>query len=187
MTTTSGDNSTGEQRSFPMPGTPYYGYIDDPNYQSKFLGSFKFLNKLIVPLYPITALLFRLFGFKVYLLTHKGRTSGTIYRTPLEYDFVDGVMQGGGVNPRKSNWFRNIQAHPDEVWVQVGSRKFHARIEMLGDQGSIDVMKFYVRTHPNYSRFIGWDPDLDDLETADFSQIPKVWQFFRIHEREKQS
>jgi deazaflavin-dependent oxidoreductase (nitroreductase family) len=170
-------------RSFPRPGTPYYGYTQNPNYQSKFLASFKYLNKIIVPLYLLMAPLFRLFGFKVYLLTTKGRITGKMRKTPLEYDKIDGVLHGGVVNPRKSQWFKNILANPDDVWVQIGLRKFHARIEVLDDEGTIEVVKYYIRTHPSYSKFWGWDPEKDKIATADFSPMLKIYRFYRIHKR----
>ena len=176
------DNSVEQPRSFPRPGTPYYGYIDDPNYQSKFLGSFKYTNKIILPLYRVLAPVFRLFKMKIYILTTKGRKSGLMRKTPLEYDQIDGILHGAVANPRKSQWYKNVVANPDDVWVQIGSRKFHARIEFLDDDGTIEIMKYYVRTHPSYAEFIGWDPRHDDLETADFSPVPKIWRFYRIHE-----
>ncbi|MCP4416141.1 MAG: nitroreductase family deazaflavin-dependent oxidoreductase [Chloroflexi bacterium] len=176
------DNSATQPRSFPRPGTPYYGYIEDPNYKSKFLDSFKYTNKIILPLYPVLAPLFRLFKMKIYILTTKGRVSGLMRKTPLEYDKIDGILHGGVVNPKKSQWFRNILANPDDVWAQIGSHKFHARIEVLDDEGTIGVVKYYIRTHPSYSKFWGWDPNRDDLETADFSPMLKLYRFYRIHE-----
>ena len=177
------DNLSEGVRSFPRPDTPYYGYVKDPNYQSKFLGSFKYLNKIIVPLYPLMAPIFRLFGFKIYILTTRGRISGKLRRTPLEYDYINDVLHGGVVNYKKSQWFRNILANPEEVWAKIGSHKFHAKIEILDDDGTIEVVKYYIRTHPSYSKFWGWDPDRDDLDTADFSPMLKIYRFYRIHER----
>ncbi len=178
------NNLEDQPRSFPRPETPYYGYIEDPNYQSKFLRSFKYSNKIIVPLYPVMAPLFRLFKFKIYILTTKGRKSGLMRKTPLEYDIIDGVLHGGSVNFKRSHWFRNIQANPDDVWVQIWSRKFHARIEILDDEGIIRIVKYYIKTHPSYSKFWGWDPEQDDFETADFSPMLKIYRFYRIHEYE---
>ena len=40
-----------QPRSFPLPGTGYYGYTQDPDYKSKFLSSFKVINKFVLPLY----------------------------------------------------------------------------------------------------------------------------------------
>jgi deazaflavin-dependent oxidoreductase (nitroreductase family) len=170
-------------RSFPRPGTPYYGYIEDPNYQSKFLASFKYLNKIIVPFYPIAEIFMRPLGFKIYVLTTKGHKTGKLRKTPLEYDTIDGVLHGGVVNPKKSQWYRNILANPDQVWAQIGSRRFHAHIEVLDDDGTINVVKYYILTHPNYSKFWGWDPERDKIETADFTPMLKLYRFYRIHER----
>ena len=127
--------------------------------------------------------LFRLIGFKIFVITTRGRISGKLRKTPLEYDYIDGVLHGGVVNYKKSQWFRNILANPDEVWVQIGSSKFQALIEVLDDNGTIDVVKYYIRTHPSYSKFWGWDPDRDDLDTADFSPMLMIYRFYRIHKR----
>ncbi len=57
-------------------------------------------------------------GGRVMVITHTGRKSGAVYRTPLNYTIVDGeiyCMAGFG---RQADWYRNILAHPEvEVWL----------------------------------------------------------------------
>ncbi|MFC1960478.1 nitroreductase/quinone reductase family protein [Chloroflexota bacterium] len=175
-----------QPRSFPRPGTGYYGFTEDANYQSRFLNSFKIINKIIVPLYRWRVL--PLLGLhrhaRLYVITTKGRKSGKQRYTPLEYFVLDGEVYGGVTNPAKSQWHKNILANPDDVWVQMGFRCFHARIEYLNDEEFIEAIKLYTLQYPKAVAIAwGWDPKRDDVETADFSPMLKVYRFFRIHER----
>jgi deazaflavin-dependent oxidoreductase (nitroreductase family) len=179
-------NESNQPRSFPRPGTGYYGYTQDPNYQSKFLNSFKCINKILTPLYRWNIL--PLIGFhrwgRVYVITTKGRITGKKRYTPLEYFLIDDVLYGGVTNPRKSQWHKNILANPDDVWVQIGFRNFHARIEFLDDEEFIETIKLYALRYPKLAATAwGWDSKIDDVETADFTPMFQVYRFFRIHER----
>ena len=176
-------NEEPRPRSFPRPGTRYDGHIDDVDYQSRFLAGIGYTNKVIGPLRPLTAPLLRLSGFKVDILTTKERISGKMRKTSLEYDEIDGVMHGAAVNPKKCQWLKNMPAHPDEVWVQGGSHRFQAGIEVLDNEEAIEVVKFHTSRYPGHGRFWGWGPEQDDLETADSSPMLKVNCMFRIHER----
>lgn len=176
----------GEPRSFPQPGTDYYGYTQDEEYQSKFLSSFKVINKIILPLYRWKLL--PLIGAhrwgRLYVITTRGRKSGLLRQTPLEYFILDGQLHGGVSGPAKSQWHKNIIANPDEVWVQLGFRNFHARIEFLEEAEFIEAIKSYTKMYPKMAKAAwGWDPKKDDADTADFSPMLKVYRFFRIHKR----
>ena len=172
-------------RSFPRPGTSYYGYTQDPNYQSKFLSSFKTINKIILPLYRYHIL--PLIGIhhwgRIYVITTKGRKTGLTRHTPLEYFLIDGVLYGGVSGPRKSQWYKNILANPEDVWVQLGFRKFHARIDLLEYDEFLETIKLYALKYPKMAAAAwGWDPKRDSVETADFSPMLNVYKFFRIQE-----
>jgi deazaflavin-dependent oxidoreductase (nitroreductase family) len=174
-----------QPRSFPRPGTDYYGFTQDPNYQSKFLNSFKYINKLVVPLYRWRIL--PLIGMhrwaRIYVITTIGRKSGLKRHTPLEYFVINDKLLGGVSNPKKSQWHKNILANPNGVWVQIGFRSFHARIEFLDDDEFIETVKSYALKYPKMAAAAwGWDPKIDDVETADFTPMFMVYRFFRIHE-----
>ncbi|MCP4358228.1 MAG: nitroreductase family deazaflavin-dependent oxidoreductase [Chloroflexi bacterium] len=175
-----------QPRSFPRPGTGYYGYTQDENYHSKFLDSFKYINKVVRPLYRwrILPLLGAHHWARMYVITTIGRKSGKKRETPLEYFKLDGVLYGGVSNPRKSQWHKNILANPDQVWVQLGFHSFQARIEFLDDEEFIEKIKLYALKFPKMAATAwGWDPERDDVETADFSPMLRVYRFFRIHEQ----
>ena len=71
-------------------------------------------------------------GRSTLLLTTRGRRTGRRRVTPLNY-LADGnvtyVLSGMGA---RSDWLRNLQAHP-RVRVQVGRRRFEARAETIID------------------------------------------------------
>jgi len=74
-------------------------------------------------------------GFPVVLVTTKGAKSG-LQRTTSLGGFVDGdqswlVVASNGGSPRHPAWFRNMVQHPDEVWLEVGSRKMKVKGESL--------------------------------------------------------
>lgn len=111
------ESDSNQTRSFPRPGTGYYGYTQDSNYQSKFLNSFKYINKIVLPLYRwrILPLLGVHHWARINVISAIGRKSGKKRHTPLEYFKIDGILYGGVSNPRKSQWYKNNLANPDQV------------------------------------------------------------------------
>ncbi|MHA2297653.1 MAG: nitroreductase/quinone reductase family protein [Candidatus Hodarchaeales archaeon] len=176
-----------QPRSFPRPNTPYYGYIDDPDYSSNFLNLATKLNKIFIPLYRLRLYpiliqpFFHIMGEPTYMLTTKGRISGKKRRTVLAYHRINGVLHGASINPKKSQWYRNMITNPDDVWIQVNFRNFHAKIEILDDKETVELLKWFIKEFPSLSKFWGWDPEIDDVDTADFSPLLKIYKFFRIH------
>ncbi len=74
-------------------------------------------------------------GFPVVLLTTKGATSGQ-ERTVTLGGFSDGddawaiVASRGGAADHPA-WFNNMVKHPDDIWLEVGSRKMKVKGESL--------------------------------------------------------
>ncbi len=86
-----------------------------------------------------------LLGHRLLLLTHTGRRSGLRRQTVLEV--VDYRNPGPEVVVvsafgRNADWFRNIEAKPDED-VTVGSHHFPAAHRILDEQEAIDVIRGY--------------------------------------------
>ena len=95
---------------------------------------FKWLFKIPVFFYKIGL---PLFGNFVLLLTTRGRKSGKMRRTPLEYRREEGtgyriIMAGWGGN---TDWRRNIEADP-HVSVQAGREKYLALAETLASEAA---------------------------------------------------
>ncbi|MEZ5114667.1 MAG: nitroreductase family deazaflavin-dependent oxidoreductase [Candidatus Nanopelagicales bacterium] len=57
-------------------------------------------------------------GGQIMVITHTGRTSGARYRTPVNYARYDGDVYCTAGFGRRTDWYRNVLAHPQvEVWL----------------------------------------------------------------------
>jgi deazaflavin-dependent oxidoreductase (nitroreductase family) len=69
-------------------------------------------------------------GTTILLLTTKGRRSGEERTTPLIHRTDDGrfvVVASRGGAPDHPNWFKNIEANPDDVEIQVKGEQMPVR------------------------------------------------------------
>ena len=69
-------------------------------------------------------------GTKILLLTTKGRQSGEKRTTPLIHRAEDGrwvVVASQGGAPDHPGWFKNIEANPDDVEIQVKADRIPVR------------------------------------------------------------
>lgn len=89
----------------------------------------------------------RLLGRRFLLLTHRGRTSGRVYRTMLEVVRFDDerqeaiVLSGFG---RRASWFRNVSAG-GAVAVEVGGRRFTPSVRVLDVDEAAAALADYER------------------------------------------
>ena len=160
-------------RAFPRPGTTLYQMITDPGYRQAFRARVRQGNRWVVPLYRLGIL--PLFGMskQVMLLITKGRKSHKPRYTPIGYFQIDrtvSLLPGWG---KKADWCQNIQAAPEEVFIQVGLRKERVSAKFCEDPQQVqDIVERMVRQDPQKATaFFGWDPAHDDLERADFSML----------------
>jgi deazaflavin-dependent oxidoreductase (nitroreductase family) len=77
----------------------------------------------------------KMMGFPVVLLTTVGAKTGQ-ERTHVLGGFADGpeawlIVASASGAPTHPAWFYNISKNPDQVWLQVGNRKFRAAVESL--------------------------------------------------------
>jgi deazaflavin-dependent oxidoreductase (nitroreductase family) len=153
----------------------------DEKSSKRYLKMFKIMNKLVVPLYRLRIL--APLGFRLLLMTHKGRKTGKTRRTPVEYFKVEKTITVVSGYGKKANWFRNIKQNPEEVYVQVGFRGFHPRVEIIEEQKELEkFFKWLVINNPRYSKAgFGWDPKNDDPETHDFSYIASLMRVIKFH------
>ena len=134
-------------RTFPLPGTTYYNMLYDPKARKYF--PYRFQDRQPdhhTPLYKLRLLPLLGFGKLVLLLTTRGRKSGRLRDTPIgyfRYDNTIHLISGWG---KEANWYKNILAHPDDVYIQVafspvsrpcrtgtGSGRTEADHEMAGE------------------------------------------------------
>jgi deazaflavin-dependent oxidoreductase (nitroreductase family) len=173
-------------RTFPLPGTTYYNMLYDPRAKKQYYTSFKIANRIIAPLYRLGLLPLIGFGKLAILLTTKGRKSGRRRDTPIGYFRYDGTIHLVSGRGKEANWYKNILAHPDDVYVQVGFHRFHARVELVQDRDELnEMMKWLVKHHISgmEGKAMGWDLKRDDPETADFSGMFAKMAIIRLQEQ----
>jgi len=95
-------------------------------------------------------------GTVTLLLTTKGRKSGEERTTPLIYgrsgdDYLIVASKGGADEPPA--WYLNIQAHPDDVEIQVKGDRFKVRPHDAGPDEKPDMWKTMTSEWPAYDEY----------------------------------
>jgi deazaflavin-dependent oxidoreductase (nitroreductase family) len=172
-------------RSFPTPVTRLSKILNDAEFKHSFLANLKIYNPLIVALYRSGIL--PLFGWSrtVMLLTTKGRKSGKLRYTPIGYFRIGGVIHLFSAWGKGASWYKNMIDSPQDVWIQIGTRRWPVRAEMVTDSGDIyQVLAQFVQESPAGARYLlGWDPDHDQMDYADFSPIMERVLIIRFVEK----
>lgn len=164
-------------RAFPAPGTYLYRLIVDPAFRKAFHARVKRGNPMLALLYKLRVLPLLGLGKRLMLLTTRGRKSQKLRDIPIGYFRIDDgiyVFSGWG---KVANWYQNMLAYPDDVYAQIGFRRFRVRPEVVDDPQAVQrVIERLVLQNPRGARSLtGWDPARDRLELADFSlMIEKV-------------
>ncbi len=160
------------EEELPRPGSSLYKLIH-PDEEVR-LKTLKKINKyVILPLYKLRLLPLLGFGRIFLILTTKGRKSGKLRRTPLEYHWIDDVITIFSGRGEDSDWLKNVRANPDNVWVKHGFHSFQSRVEILTDEkDKLSIIRWYVVKHPKAAKFLfGWNPRIDDPDITDFSKL----------------
>jgi deazaflavin-dependent oxidoreductase (nitroreductase family) len=178
-------NEQKEQNTFPRPGTLFHSMIFRVDSRQKYFKVFRKANRVIVPLYRLRILPLIGMGGRFVLLQARGRKSGKTRYTPVEYFRVNGVIHIFSGWGEHANWVRNLRAHPEDFYAQVGFRKFHARAEFIEDADEkLALCCWLVTEKPFFAKTaFGWKPGEDDPETADFSPLIENLSFIRIYPR----
>lgn len=124
-----------------------------------------------------------LMGRRVLLLTHRGRRSGLVRRTPLEairHDPVTGqtivVSAWGG----KADWYRNIEASP-ALEVRIGRERYVPEQRFLSPDEAYAEISDYERDHPLLARilprWIGLPLDGTDKARVRFVECARMVAF----------
>jgi deazaflavin-dependent oxidoreductase (nitroreductase family) len=177
-------------RSFPIAGTNLDRVLFDTQYRHAMHDRLKRFNALVVTLYKIGLL--PLFGGSrmVMLLTTKGRKSRKLRSTPIGYFRIGGVIHLFSAWGRATNWYKNMIACPEDVWIQIGlHRRAIMWIELENADEIMRTLAKFVTESPAQAHYLfGWDPDLDQLDQADFSNLINrilIVQFFEKEENDK--
>ena len=176
--------SSTQDRSFPLSSTMLFELLNNPEYKKNFHARLQSSNRFMVFFYKIRLLPLLGMGKQVMLLSTKGRTSHKQRDFPIGYYLIDGivhVISGWGKN---ANWYKNIIASSQDVFLQVGFRRFHVIAEVVSDPGDLQhtFERFIVCCPDGARHLIGWDPARDRIETADFSQMIEKILVVKFHE-----
>jgi deazaflavin-dependent oxidoreductase (nitroreductase family) len=168
--------------SFPKPGTPFYSMIHKTESRGKYMRLFKSFNWLVILLYQVKILPILGLGKRLLVLQTRGRVSGRTRRNPTEYFRIDGVIHVISGFGEHAHWVKNMRARPDDVRVYAGMQFFKAQLEFLDNpEDRLAVCRWLVTKHAAYSRqAMGWQPGIDDPDTADFSAIVDAVTIVRI-------
>ncbi len=168
----------------PLPGSLLYEVYHGPDRGKKHMKRFKKANKLVVPLYRSRILPLLGAGKFFLLLIARGRKTGKIRRTPVEYFKHEGniyIFSGRGV---KSHWYKNIIANPNDVRIQLGFRTRKVKPVVVTDpERKKDIFKAYLlRRGEAAKRFFGWDPKQHDIDDVDFTELIEKVPIIQLEE-----
>ena len=121
-----------------------------------------------------------LFAYRLALLTHEGRRSGTIYRTALyvqRYDPDTGKITVVSVWG-ESDWLRNIRKKPATL-IEIGRRGFVPEQSFLTTDEIVAIEKAFRSEHPWIAKgqafLMHWPwPATDDQLKATCEQMRAV-------------
>jgi deazaflavin-dependent oxidoreductase (nitroreductase family) len=96
-------------------------------------------------------------GFPMVLLTTKGAQSGQ-ERTVQIGGFADGddawlVVATDGGSHRHPGWYNNMARHPDEIWLEVGSRKMKVAGESLHSREREETLARIAAISPRFGGY----------------------------------
>ena len=99
----------------------------------------------------------KMMGFPVVLLTTVGAKTGQ-ERTHVLGGFEDGrdawlIVASRGGAPTHPGWFYNISKNPDQVWLQVGNRKFRAAVESLQGEARVKGLAKVAAVSARYGEY----------------------------------
>ena len=113
-----------------------YEKVLDPRVLEAMRHGFNQMNKGMVPLWRLG--LARMMnawpdvGGRILVLEHRGRKSGTWYRTPVNYATIDDEVYVLAAFGERTHWYRNLLAAPDSaIWLPDG--RWLARAEDASD------------------------------------------------------
>jgi deazaflavin-dependent oxidoreductase (nitroreductase family) len=95
-------------------------------------------------------------GTTILLLTTKGRQSGQEHTTPLIHRTDDDrwvVIASQGGAPDHPNWFKNIQANPDDVEIQVKADRIPVRPSVAEGQERERLWSRMTEAWPDYDEY----------------------------------
>jgi deazaflavin-dependent oxidoreductase (nitroreductase family) len=144
-------------------------------------GLLAWLFKLPIGFYRIH--LGGLLGDRFLLLTHTGRKTGRLHQTVVEvvqHDRVSDTYYVASGWGEKSNWYKNIMAHP-QVTIQVENREYSALAERVSPEQGAQIILEYARKHPlalrELSRIMHYPLDGSEASAMNFGRYVPILAF----------
>jgi deazaflavin-dependent oxidoreductase (nitroreductase family) len=110
-----------------------------------------------------------IFG-RILVITHTGRKSGKLHRTPVNYTTMDGAIYCVAGFGSISDWYRNIKTNPQiELWLPDGW--WVGEVEEVGQiEGRAVIMRQLMKDSGFAARVAGLNPytmsDAELIETT---------------------
>ncbi len=124
-----------------------------------FLTLFKLMNKRMIRRYRRSGgqRVSSRMGFPVVLLSTRGAKTGLTRTTPVG-GFPDGenswlVVASLAGAARHPAWFLNMAAHPDDIWLEVGTERFKVRGESLEGPERAEALARIATISPRYGQY----------------------------------
>ncbi len=118
-------------------------------------------------------------GFgRLMVIEHRGRRSGTQFRTPVNYTIVGGDVYCVAAFGERSDWYRNLLAAPETaVWLPDG--RWEVSVDDVSDDPCrVDLMRRVLRDSGFAARLFGLDPQrISDPDLAEATATYRLLRF----------
>jgi len=114
----------------------------------------------------------KVFGNYILILSTKGRKSGKIHRTPVEYFYHEGkyyIISGFGPVP---DWYQNILTHP-QVTIQNGYERICATARPPQTEDEWEAIRLYL-THSPIGKLLKAEHHQANVSTTALENV-KQW------------
>jgi deazaflavin-dependent oxidoreductase (nitroreductase family) len=120
----------------------------------------------------------------VVVLTHRGRRSGKVYKTPVEAISADRELGEVIVSPmwgERSDWYRNVLAG-GLVEATLRGEALPVQVRQLTEDERREALSAYRRDHPIYSRgIVRMLAGLHDLQGDRFEAVAREIPMLILH------
>lgn len=116
---------------------------------------------------------------QIMVLTHKGRKSGRVYRTPVNYAILDGSVYCIAGFGHVADWYRNLLVNPVvEVWLPDGWWQGEAE-DVSGDENRPQIMRAVVEASGFAGPMFGVDPK--KMDDSALQEATRSYKVVRLH------
>jgi deazaflavin-dependent oxidoreductase (nitroreductase family) len=119
---------------------------------------------------------------RILVLTHTGRKSGRLRRTPVNYALVDGELYCCAGFGNISDWYRNLMAHPRvEIWLPNSWWAGMAE-DITGCADHLAILRQVLIASGFAAPLVGIDPQkISDEELAALTADYRLLHLRRLH------